>query len=74
MIITRINNNNNNDDDDDDDDDDDNKFLFPNGKDQNDPKNYCPITCLPKLYNLLTSAITNRLYIHLDKNNILPIE
>jgi hypothetical protein len=40
-------------------------FLFSKGKDKKDPRNYCPITCLPKIYKILTVAMTNTIYNHL---------
>lgn len=39
-----------------------------------DPSKYRPITCLPTMYKLLTSVITNKIYDHLDKNNIITEE
>lgn len=49
-------------------------FLLSKGKDRKDPKNYCPITCLPTTYKILSAALMNRIYSHLLKNRILPDE
>ena len=49
-------------------------FILSKGKDIRDPKNYRPITCLPTIYNILTAALTNRIYNHLLRNSILPEE
>ena len=49
-------------------------FLLPKTGDTSDPKNFRPITCLPTMYKILTSIITDRIYNFLDKNNILPPE
>jgi len=40
-------------------------FLFSKGKDKKDPRNYCPITCLPKIYRMPTAAMTITIYNHL---------
>lgn len=47
-------------------------YLIP--KDQNntqDPAGYRPITCLPTLYKLITSCLTQRIYQHCERNNII---
>ena len=49
-------------------------YLLPKSNETNIPKNYRPITCLPTMYTILTSIITERTYNFLDNNNILPIE
>jgi len=49
-------------------------FLISKGKNTEDPKNYRPITCLPTTYKILTAALTNRIYDHLQTNKILPDE
>ena len=38
------------------------------------PSNYRPITCLPTLWKLMTSIISDSLYEHLEEQNILPAE
>jgi len=48
--------------------------LIPKNVNTSDPKNYRPITCLPTMYKLLTSILTNRLYHHFDTNKILAPE
>jgi hypothetical protein len=40
-------------------------FLFSKRKDKKDPRNYCLNTCLPKIYKILTAAMTNMIYNHL---------
>ena len=50
-------------------------FMLP--KDINntqDPKKYRPITCLNNLYKLFTGIIADRIYRHLDENNVLSEE
>ena len=37
-------------------------------------ENYRPITCLPTMWKLLTSILSEELYEHLEKNKLLPIE
>ena len=47
-------------------------YLQPKSNETNIPKNYRPLTCLPTMYKILTSIITERTYNFLDNNNILP--
>jgi len=47
-------------------------FLIPKSEDTENPKNYKPISCLPTMYKVLTSIITERAYIFLAGNNLLP--
>ena len=47
-------------------------YLLTKSNETNAPKNYRPITCLPTMYKILTSIITERTYSFLDNNNILP--
>jgi len=49
-------------------------FLTPKSEDTENPKNYRPITCLPTMYKVLISIITERTYIFLESNNLLPKE
>ena len=35
-------------------------YLLPKSNETNIPKNYRPITCLPTMYKILTSIITER--------------
>ena len=49
-------------------------YLLPKSEDTEDPKNYRPITCLPTMYKILTSVITERTYRFLHENQILPTE
>lgn len=39
-----------------------------------DPSQYRPITCLPTIYKILTSIITNKIYKHLETNKLLDEE
>eukprot|EP00957_Ditylum_brightwellii_P038525 2911788-Ditylum_brightwellii.AAC.1 len=48
-------------------------LLYKKG-DENIPKNYCPITCLPTTYKLITLLLTDRVYQHLIEEGILPPE
>ena len=36
--------------------------------------NYRPITCLPLMWKLLTGAIADQIYVHLDQEKLLPEE
>ena len=47
-------------------------YLLPKSNETNIPKNYKQITCLPTMYNIIASIITERTYNFLDNNNILP--
>ena len=49
-------------------------YLLPKTEDTKNSKNYRPITCLPTTYKMLTSIITERVYNHLDENDLLPKE
>ena len=49
-------------------------YLLPKTNDTRNPKNYRPITCLPTMYKLLTSIITERTYLYLEHNKMLPTE
>ena len=49
-------------------------YLLPKTEETQNPKNYRPITCLPTMYKILTSIITERTYTFLDQNNLLPAE
>ena len=49
-------------------------YLLPKTNDTRNPKNYRPITCLPTMYKLLTSIITDRTYLYLEHNKMLPTE
>ena len=42
-------------------------YLRPKSNQTNIPKNYRPITCLPTMYKILTSIITERTHNLLDK-------
>ena len=41
---------------------------------ENEAKNYRPITCLPSFYKLVTLFITGKVYGHITDNDILPYE
>ena len=49
-------------------------YLLPKSEDTKNPKNYRPITCLTTMYKLLTSILTERMYVYLENNSILPNE
>lgn len=49
-------------------------FIKPKNNETNNPANYRPITCLPTLYKIITSVITNSIYDHLIEQNILTDE
>ena len=49
-------------------------FLIPKNGESDKPKNYRPIACLPTLYKVLTSILSERSYKHILSNNILPEE
>ncbi|XP_047484152.1 uncharacterized protein LOC125035884 [Penaeus chinensis] len=49
-------------------------FLLTKGKNSKDPKNYRPITCLPTMYKVLTTLISERMYAHLLGSDVLPTE
>jgi hypothetical protein len=49
-------------------------YLKPKNNQTADPKNYRPIACLPTLYKILTSVITNKISTHLSISNILTEE
>ena len=51
-----------------------NTFLIPKGNNTLDPANYRPITCLSTTYKLMTKILTNRVYHHCVKNNIITQE
>lgn len=49
-------------------------YIKPKNQITQDPSNYRPITCLPTLYKIITSAITNKIDRHLTENNVLSEE
>ena len=49
-------------------------YLLPKPEETKNPKNYRPITCLPTMYNILTSILTKRTYAFLEENELLPTE
>ena len=49
-------------------------YLLPKSTETRNPKNYRPITCLPTTYKILTAILSNRIYNHLQENQILPEE
>ena len=40
-------------------------FLTPKNENTENPKNYRPVTCLPTMYKLITSAISRRMQKHI---------
>ena len=49
-------------------------YLLPKTEETKNPKNYRPITCLPTMYTILTSILTERTYAFLEENELLPTE
>ena len=49
-------------------------YLLPKTEETKNPMNYRPITCLPTLYKILTSILTERTCTFLDGNELLPTE
>lgn len=50
-------------------------YLLPKSEQNTqDPAKYRPITCLPTIYKLLTAIISDKIYQHLQKNNLLDEE
>jgi len=49
-------------------------YLLPKPEETKIPKNYRPITCLPTMYKILTSILTERTYAFLEENELLPTE
>ena len=49
-------------------------YLIPKTEEPKNPKNYRPITCLPTMYKILTSILTERTYTFLEENELLPAE
>ena len=49
-------------------------FLLPKNEDTKNPKNYRPITCLSTTYKILTSILTERTYLFLERHSTLPLE
>ncbi|XP_064074799.1 uncharacterized protein LOC135194103 [Vanessa tameamea] len=48
--------------------------MLPKSADTSSPSQYRPITCLPTLYKLITSCISNKINSHIESNNILAEE
>ena len=48
--------------------------LLPKSNDTTDPKKYSPITCLSRIYELLTAVLTDRTYSLLEQNDLFPQE
>ncbi|XP_075990912.1 uncharacterized protein LOC142986339 [Anticarsia gemmatalis] len=49
-------------------------YMLPKGTHSPQPSQYRPITCLPTLYKILTSAITRKINNHIESNNIIAEE
>ena len=43
-------------------------YLLPKIEETKNPKNYRPITCLPIIYKILASIITERIYAFLSEH------
>ena len=48
-------------------------LMIPKSNDTNEAKHYPPITCLPNMNKQLTFIITDRTYLHLEDNRLLPM-
>ncbi|XP_044757121.1 uncharacterized protein LOC123315457 [Coccinella septempunctata] len=48
--------------------------MLPKGTNNEDPKNYRPITCLPTIYKILTGILTQKLWRHVGRYNIMARE
>jgi len=49
-------------------------FLIPKNGNTENPKNYRPVTCLPKIYKLMASIISRRMQKYMDDENFMPKE
>ena len=49
-------------------------FLIPKNENTENPKNYRPVTCLPKMYKLITSVIIRRMRKYMDDETLIPKE
>ncbi|CAK1579741.1 unnamed protein product [Parnassius mnemosyne] len=49
-------------------------YMLPKTKNSPQPSQYRPITCLPTIYKILTSAITKKIHSHIEHHNIIAEE
>ena len=49
-------------------------FLIPKNANTENPNNYRPVTCLPKMYKLITSVISRCIQKYMDDENLIPKE
>ena len=49
-------------------------YLLPKNNDTKGPKNHRPIICLSRAYKLLTSALTDRIHLHLEQSDPFPLD
>jgi hypothetical protein len=49
-------------------------LRIPKNENTEKPKNYRPVTCLPKIYKLITSIISKRMQKWIDDQNLMPKE
>ncbi|XP_054744487.1 uncharacterized protein LOC129248901 [Anastrepha obliqua] len=49
-------------------------YMIPKCDEINDPSKFRPITCLPVIYKILTSCITNIFYEHIETHNLIAEE
>ena len=49
-------------------------YLLPKDGDTCNPQKYRPITCLTTTYKTLTSILTERMYAHMEENDLFPLE
>ena len=49
-------------------------FLIPTNENTENPKNYRPVTCLPTIYELMTSIISRHMQKYMDDENLMSKE
>lgn len=49
-------------------------YMLPKIKNSEQPSQYRPITCLPTIYKILTSALTSKINSHIEHHNIMAEE
>ncbi|XP_064076354.1 uncharacterized protein LOC135194637 [Vanessa tameamea] len=49
-------------------------YMLPKNQNTHDPSQYRPITCLPTIYKIITSCITNKIVSHLEAHNVMSEE
>jgi len=49
-------------------------FLIPKNENNENPKNYRPVTCLPTMYKLIMSVTSRHMQKYMDDENLIPNE